>query len=956
MANNPGNPKMGTQSVPLTSFFGWTTDAPPQNLPEGLSPDNGQVEYLVGSVNQRDGVQNVFAFSGEQTGPNGPSSGTDLPVGSIAWQNPSNITAKDGSYATLNLQTSFTSARTPASVAQSGGGTAWTNPNNFVSTSLFTTVTLTSGSVSELLAGTNAGFSIPATATITGLQFNWKSGATTGGCSQSLALVNGGVQISPTFSSAIPTTITAQQVGGAGNLLSSPLTPAVLNSSTFGVSLQTSSSSGAVLNMRQRAAYIPPSLGSSQQSIVMPMPFPVLAGNTIVLSFDAFDFTAGSTAVNVTDNLGNTYHQVHHTNDGEHDTFMYWGHVTTGGTCNITINPTTGHHSNSFITAAGGEFAGLLQPETTDGANGNFGLQSNNLFNSGTISTTNAMDVIFTATYNNNGNATQPTGYTMVAQSNTDSLFGSPGPGGPATYSLAYLQVNSTGTYSPTWSMTGANFNGIGTTVAFKLVATPTISAGDLNLTAYYTVPGTADTLRASNFNFALSSDTVLGLEVGITGHISGVGTAQAVLTDATGNPVGLPKTFTFSPGDSRIILGSLTDSWGTILSSSMINSSNFGVNIFGANGTAITEWFVDFVDVTVAQNPSGSSEFNWVKTYKRSTGNYNLALTQNGVLWLEDLQLAPNLLSSVYVGILPDMFAKSVTFENREFIALSNRIEGIDMPRQWNGPYAALPSSSELQEQAFILQDPTKALVIQTTLSNGSSPVPNGTITFHSGNDGSILGTAAVVNPNGVETKIAVSALVNQNTHDSVVDSTWYDNNITATYSVGGVTTGNPQAQSLSDNFGALAGDQGVIILDPDGHTVWACAGGAYDQAFISRYDLTTKSFVSGFAWPFNPQNNFGVGDMFTIEDGTNVLFQDPSGNLYGFSACHTGSIVGSNNPRDLLHSVMTTNIFRLPPTPSIPSWVQMATLTGLSIREHRVATTLTWRSAALVSASHPV
>ena len=202
-----------------------------------------------------------------------------------------------------------------------------------------------------------------------------------------------------------------------------------------------------------------------------------------------------------------------------------------------------------------------------------------------------------------------------------------------------------------------------------------------------------------------------------------------------------------------------------------------------------------------------------------------------------------------------------------------------------------------------FILQDPTRALVLQTTLDNSGLPVPNGTLTFHSGNDGSVLGSVAVVNPNGAETKLAVGVTVNQNTHDTVVDSTWYDDNITASYSVGIASTGSPQAQSLLDNFGALAGMQGDIILDPDGHSVWASAGGAYDQAFVQKYDLNTKTFVAELNWPFNPQNGFGVGDLFTMEDGTCILFQDTAGHLYGYS--NINNTINGPNGTGRLHKL---------------------------------------------------
>lgn len=51
-----------TADVSLTILGGLCTETAPSDLPEGASPLNYDVDYLVGSVKTRDGLQSVFTL------------------------------------------------------------------------------------------------------------------------------------------------------------------------------------------------------------------------------------------------------------------------------------------------------------------------------------------------------------------------------------------------------------------------------------------------------------------------------------------------------------------------------------------------------------------------------------------------------------------------------------------------------------------------------------------------------------------------------------------------------------------------------------------------------------------------------------------------------------------------------------------------------------------------------
>lgn len=194
-----------------------------------------------------------------------------------------------------------------------------------------------------------------------------------------------------------------------------------------------------------------------------------------------------------------------------------------------------------------------------------------------------------------------------------------------------------------------------------------------------------SDPLLAKQFGFSLPNLAITGIQIGVTGYMVGTGTLTAQLLQA-GVPVGSVKTFTLPSTSGRVVLGSGTDIWGTMLLYSDINNTGFGVQIqaFGASGV---EQFIDYVDCTVYQT-TGAQNFNWFETFEQQTiGQVStLVLDSTGVLWNENVTSDPGVLSTIFTGITPNSFAQGITLDDVEYIAISDLLAGSDMPRQWNG------------------------------------------------------------------------------------------------------------------------------------------------------------------------------------------------------------------------------------------------------------------------------
>lgn len=258
-------------------------------------------------------------------------------------------------------------------------------------------------------------------------------------------------------------------------------------------------------------------------------------------------------------------------------------------------------------------------------------------------------------------------------------------PNSPTSYSL--------GGSADSWgnSLLGSDANALNFGVQFvanSLAGTfkgGTFQVNDVTIAVSYAVTN-SDALYAQKFGFSIPGLAINGIQIGVTGHVTGSTTFTAQLLQA-GNPVGNVKTFSLTSSDSRVVIGSPTDAWGTNLAATDINNPLFGVEIIALGSTA-GEAFMDYVDATINQ-VTGSQNFNWFKTYEQPTGQIStLALDSNGTIWNEDVINNPGQLTSIFTEIQPGTFAKSVTFDDVEYICFSNLKNGTDVPLQWTGSY----------------------------------------------------------------------------------------------------------------------------------------------------------------------------------------------------------------------------------------------------------------------------
>ena len=81
-----------------------------------------------------------------------------------------------------------------------------------------------------------------------------------------------------------------------------------------------------------------------------------------------------------------------------------------------------------------------------------------------------------------------------------------------------------------------------------------------------------------------------------------------------------------------------------------------------------------------------GALNFNYVKSFEPSNGSVTtLALDSSGTFWSENVLTSEGTLTEFFSLVSPNSFAKSVTFDDREFIAISNLQQGTAIPRQYS-------------------------------------------------------------------------------------------------------------------------------------------------------------------------------------------------------------------------------------------------------------------------------
>jgi hypothetical protein len=200
--------------------------------------------------------------------------------------------------------------------------------------------------------------------------------------------------------------------------------------------------------------------------------------------------------------------------------------------------------------------------------------------------------------------------------------------------------------------------------------------------------PAVSQILQVNTYGLTVPlSSSVLGLELQVTGHQ----TAPTTVLSATPISGGEPLTFSMPSSDGTVSVGGPGNFFGLpIPTPAQVNNGGFGFNITAADLSGDTSTIdLSAAFLKVWYTPPGLKNFDWVGTYEQTNGSvFTLALDNNGVIWQEDVANTPDVLTPIYTAIEPDTFAKGVTIDDREFLALSDLQMGTDMPRQYNGQW----------------------------------------------------------------------------------------------------------------------------------------------------------------------------------------------------------------------------------------------------------------------------
>lgn len=288
--------------------------------------------------------------------------------------------------------------------------------------------------------------------------------------------------------------------------------------------------------------------------------------------------------------------------------------------------------------------------------------------------------------------------------------------------------------WGTTFAPTDVNSAGFGVSITADAGAAATFTLNNCQVTVYYRSANTSDALITGGFSFNVTDAGITGIQATVTGfQTAGLGTVNAQLLKA-GAPVGVAKTIALPASTAPIVLGSSNDLWSTSFDAADVNNSQFGLELTATSAAGVT-FFVSEVDLTVFETET-LSNFNYVKSFSEQVNQFTLALDAVGNIWQENVLTNPGFLTSIFTGIQPNSYCKSVTQFSREYMCFSNLQNGTDVPRQYDGTQfdrisqvgpGAAPSVSFTQNGVTIVATPNgikqnAAVTVPTTAGGNHS------------------------------------------------------------------------------------------------------------------------------------------------------------------------------------------------------------------------------------------
>ena len=272
---------------------------------------------------------------------------------------------------------------------------------------------------------------------------------------------------------------------------------------------------------------------------------------------------SGTGTPTVTDNNSNTYANVATAQSGTFNVYLCINPAS--GTNKLTITAAAG---SNILQVLASEVAGLSPLSTVD-QSATATAASGSTFQTGSITTTNAADVIFTIAsgVSDGGSFTVPSGYTFVS-----SAVSNPTGQNNITLEMAYKLRTTTGTENPQWSNSGSYAYPayVGCTLGLKLQVT-----------------ASTDPLNATTFDFdgVPAGVTTQGIKVLADAKFNGAagdGTLTAQLL-RNGLPYGNIKSQVLTSSTVTYTFGGPNDPWGTSYAAGdYTDDTNWGVQFIG--------------------------------------------------------------------------------------------------------------------------------------------------------------------------------------------------------------------------------------------------------------------------------------------------------------------------------------------------------------------------------------
>lgn len=178
--------------------------------------------------------------------------------------------------------------------------------------------------------------------------------------------------------------------------------------------------------------------------------------------------------------------------------------------------------------------------------------------------------------------------------------------------------------------------------------------------------------LNISQFAFSIpSTSAITGVQVTVIGYSDLPANLSARLV-INGLATFSTRVAALSQSPGTVTFGSLTDSWGVVLTPAILNATTFGVELTASSTTnPTTTARLDYATITVGLN-TGTSNTQWVSTFVAQNGDVkNLSLDANGNFYVEDVTNAPGTRALTIEGITPGSYCVGINGPDVEYLSL---------------------------------------------------------------------------------------------------------------------------------------------------------------------------------------------------------------------------------------------------------------------------------------------